>query len=85
MKICLVAIGEQGMCEEIFDICKHAATDAGPERLHIVKAYLTLSTIQLNEWAANNLTTVDIFFLSIIVRCYKLNKSKNHTATLFIT
>ena len=82
MKIWLVAIGEQGMCEETFEICKHAATEAGPERLHIVRPYLT---IQLNEWAANNLTTVDIFFLSIIVQCYKLNKSKNHTATLFIT
>ena len=47
VKICLVAIGEQGMCEETFDICKHAATEAEPERLHIVRPYLTLSTILL--------------------------------------
>ena len=39
VKIWLVAIGEQGMCEETFDICKYAATEAGPERLHIVRPY----------------------------------------------
>ena len=31
-------------------------------------------------WAANNFTTTDIPFLSVIVQCYKPKRSKNHTA-----
>ena len=50
---------------------------------------LTLSTIQLNAWAAdyfttadiNNLAPLDMLFLSIIAKYNKPNKSKNHTDT----
>ena len=40
VKIWLVAIGEQGMCEETFDICKHAVTEAGPEKLLILSDHI---------------------------------------------
>ena len=45
---------------------------------------LTLKTIQLNAWVAGNLP-LSISFLSVILQCYKSNRSNNHTATVFIT
>ena len=60
VKIWLVAIGEQGMCEETFDICMQLLRKG--QKGFILS---TLSNILLNEWAVNNLTTVYIFFLSI--------------------
>ena len=29
-----------------------------------------MNTIQLNSWTANNFTTGDILFLSVILKCY---------------
>ena len=44
---------------------------------------LTLSTIQLNAWVADNFTT-DILVLSVILQCYKSNRCKNCIATLLL-
>ena len=58
---------------------------AGGSTLQLVQPNLTLSTIQLNAWAADKFTTSHILFLLVIVYCYKSNRSKNHTAMVFIT
>ena len=45
-----------------------------------------LRTIQISTWAADNFTTTDILFLSVILLIIaKSNRSKNHTVTLLIT
>ena len=58
---------------------------AGGSALQLVRPNLILSTIQLNAWAADNFTTSLILFLLVIVYCCKCNRSKNHTAMVFIT
>ena len=58
----------------------------GQRKLFITgQAKLNLSTIELISWVANELITTDILFLSVVLKCYKPNKSKNHIATVLIT
>ena len=63
----------------------HIHIRAGGSALQLVRPNLILSTNQLNAWAADNFTTSLILFLLVIVYCCKSNRSKNHTAMVFIT
>ena len=49
------------------------------------QAKLNPSSIQLNACAAANFTNTDILILLVIALCYRSNRSKNHTAIVFIT
>ena len=69
----------------IFVDAFYALTQGRRKRFTTGPAKRDPSTIQLNAWAANNFTTSHILFLLVIVYCCKSNRSKNHTAMVFIT